>query len=205
MTALCDLSTKYGTDKGWPHRYTPIYYDYLQPIADQVKCVLEIGICVTRDIKNGRTGASLFMWEEFFPNAAIFGLDIDPASMVNEGRIRSEIANQGDPESLALAYQKFGSPSFDVIVDDGSHDPIYQTAAAIIMLPRLADGGHYFIEDIYVDPMIIQNAIQGAYPESEFSFKIFEGGKMLPEGYGRRDFGGPPAGEQLMVIRVLKA
>src|SRR3954471_10641143 len=99
MTQLCDLSAKYGTDKGHPHRYTPIYYAYLEPIRDNVKKVLEIGICTTRDIPNGRTGASLFMWEEFFPKADIYGIDIDPASMVHTGRIMSAIANQGDPKS----------------------------------------------------------------------------------------------------------
>src|SRR5512138_2368078 len=103
MTELCELSYKYGTDKGWPHKYTPVYYEHLNPVRDKVKNVLEVGICVTRDIKNGRTGASLFMWEEFFPNANIFGIDIDPASMVNTGRIRSAIADQGDPVSMTAA------------------------------------------------------------------------------------------------------
>lgn len=200
MTILCDLSAKYGTDKGWPHRYTPVYFHHLDPRREAIKRVLEIGICTTRDIKNGRTGASLFMWEEFFPNAEIFGIDIDPASMINEGRIKSAIANQGDPGSMARAYEAFGGQPFDLIVDDGSHDPIYQTAAAIIMLPRLAKGGLYFIEDIYVDPEIIKAGIDRAYPDHTLLIDVFEGGKMLPEGYGRREFGGPPAGEQLMVI-----
>ncbi len=200
-TPLCDLSTKYGTDKGYPHRYTPIYYQFLAPIAADVRRVLEIGICVKRDLLNGRTGASLFMWEEFFPNAAIFGIDIDPHSMVNEGRIKSALANQTKADEMAAAVRQFDVWTFDVIVDDGSHAPADQIAAATLMLPSLAVDGHYFIEDIYVDPATVQAAIAAALPDMKLSFDVFEGGKPLPEGYGRRDWGGPPAGECLMLIR----
>ncbi len=199
-TPLCDLSTKYGTDKGYPHRYTPIYYKYLAPIADEVHRVLEIGICTKRDLLNGRTGASLFMWQEFFPHADIFGIDIDPNSMVNEDRIQSAIADQTDPTGMMAACGSFGADFFDLIVDDGSHAPDDQIEAAIIMLPHLATDGHYFIEDIYVDPKEVQDAIEEEH-DGNLTFEVFEGGKPLPEGYGRRDWGGPPAGECLMLIR----
>ncbi len=200
-TPLCAMSTKWGTDKGYPHRYTPIYHQFLAPIANEVTCVLEIGICVKRDLANGRTGASLFMWEEFFPNARIFGIDIDPHSMVNEGRIKSAIANQTDPLGMGDAFGKFGSHYFDVVVDDGSHHPDDQIAAAVITLPHLASDGHYFIEDIYVDPALVQAGIETGLVDANLSFDVFEGGKPLPEGYGRRDWGGPPAGECLMLVR----
>lgn len=201
-TPLCRLSTKYGTDKGYPHRYTPIYHQFLAPLADKVERVLEIGICVKRDLENGRTGASLFMWEEFFPNAEIFGVDIDPHSMVNEGRIRSAVANQTDLNGMETAAMQFGDEEFDVIVDDGSHHPDDQVAAAVIMLPWLALDGHYFIEDIYVDPALVQAAIEVELSDMNLTFEVFEGAKPLPEGYGRREWGGPPAGEILMLIRV---
>ncbi len=199
-TELCRMSVKWGTDKGYPHRYTPIYYQYLYPVALSVKRVLEIGICTKRDLANGRTGASLFMWEEFFPNAEIFGVDIDPHSMVNEGRIKSALANQTNKTEMNSAAFTFGAEKFDVIVDDGSHAPSDQIAAALIMLPWLADTGHYFIEDIYVDPKEVQEAIESKF-KGELTFEVFEGAKPLPEGYGRREWGGPPAGEILMLIR----
>jgi len=42
MTELCQLATKYGTDKaGW---YTPVYDLLLSGRRQQVKNVLEIGI-----------------------------------------------------------------------------------------------------------------------------------------------------------------
>lgn len=199
-TPLCALSTKWGTDKGYPHRYTPIYYQFMAPIASAVKRVLEIGICTKRDLLNGRTGASLFMWEEFFPNADIFGIDIDPNSMVNESRIKSALANQTKLNEMLDAFETFGSDFFDFIVDDGSHAPQDQVDAALITLPHLAGDGHYFIEDIYVDPKEVQDAIETKYA-GKLTFEVFEGGKPLPEGYGRRHWGGPPAGECLMLIR----
>ncbi len=199
-TPLCELSTKWGTDKGYPHRYTPIYYQFMSPIAAEVKRVLEIGICTKRDLLNGRTGASLFMWEEFFPDAQIFGIDIDSNSMINEGRIKSALANQTDPTTMGDSFIAFGSDFFDFVVDDGSHAPQDQIAAALITLPHLAKDGHYFIEDIYVDPKEVEDAIAWGY-DGNLTFEVFEGGKPLPEGYGRRDWGGPPAGECLMLIR----
>jgi hypothetical protein len=199
-TPLCELSTYFGTDKGYPHRYTPIYYEYLKPRADSILRVLEIGICVKRDLLNGRTGASLYMWQEFFPNANIFGIDIDPHSMVNVGRIKSALANQTDPATMAAAFAAFGDMPFDVVVDDGSHAPQDQVAAALITLPHLDPRGFYFIEDIYVDPAEVRTAIDAVYP-GRFTYEVFEGAKPLPEGYGRRQWGGPPAGEILMLIR----
>ncbi len=70
------------------------------------------------------------------------------------------------------------------------------------MLPHLTPGGHYFIEDIYVDPASIERNIRTAMPDKSLLFAVYEGGKPLPEGYGRREWGGPPAGECLMLIRV---
>lgn len=196
MTLLCDLSEKYGSDKGHPHRYTVVYDKFMTPLVDSAKRVLEIGICGERDIKNTRIGASLYMWRDFFPNADIFGVDLDPRWMVRgEDRIHTTLANQGDPSMMALAHAEFGGEKYDVIIDDGSHDPIFQVAAAHIMLPHLADDGYYFIEDIYVDP----EEIIAKLPPG-FNVKVYEGSKMLPEGYGRRSFGSAPAGEILLVI-----
>ena len=200
MTPLCKLAEKYGTDKGHPHQYTPVYFEELASHALAVSNVLEIGICTTRNIKNGRTGASLYMWREFFPNAMINGVDIDPASMVTDARIRSFLGNSTNKDAMAAIMRSVGTPQ--VIVDDGSHDPADQIKTARILLPYLPKGGWYFIEDVYVDPLdIIAGVGTGDDLGGALSYNIYEGGKPLPEGYGRRSFGGPPAGEILITIR----
>ena len=38
---------------------------------------------------DAKPGASLKMWEDFFPNASIFAADIDKDVLINKGRIKS--------------------------------------------------------------------------------------------------------------------
>jgi predicted O-methyltransferase YrrM len=111
---------------------------------DKVKRVLEIGV---------HKGASLRMWEEYFPNAEIVGVDIDEACLFNAGRIRCYHGNQSDVTSLIAiadkACREFGL--FDLIVDDGSHLAADQIKTAWALLPFLAKGGIYVCEDIEID------------------------------------------------------
>lgn len=146
-TPLCELAMKYGTDKCVPAKYTPVYHRLLGGSAEQVKDVLEIGICAKRDIPNHRTGASLFMWRDYFPNARIVGIDIDPASMVFDERIRSFMIDQSSRPQLHGLMKNFGD-GFDLIVDDGSHNPVHQLVSLQTLLPYVRNGGTYVIEDI---------------------------------------------------------
>lgn len=150
---LDDLAAKYGTDKGiWG--YLPHYARELKHRRDAVKQVLEIGICGQRDIPNNVTGASLWMWHDYFPNAHIHGIDIDPKWMVNRGRVSSYVGDQGNPRSLAEIASKAceGVPShsygFDLIVDDAVHDPLIQLVALSALLPFMKPDGLYAIEDV---------------------------------------------------------
>ncbi len=162
-TPLCALARKYGTDKGGRpegHHYTQHYYNMLA--GRDVKTVLEIGICGNRNIPNNRIGASLFMWQEFFPGAKIFGIDNDPKWMITEDHIMSALADQSDPISLRAAMNKFygnGGQSFDLIIDDGSHQPAHQLTSMQTLLPYLSTEGIYFIEDVACAPEILTTHI----------------------------------------------
>lgn len=152
LTDLCRLAVKYSTDKGGrhntynyepchgTHEYTPIYWDLFHTQRLQVRSVLEIGI---------NKGCSLQMWEEFFPNAKIIGLDIEPpASIVNTGRIKMFKADQADPHAVRNALQVAQAHPFDVIIDDGSHRMDDQVVTLKTLAPLLSDIGIYVIEDI---------------------------------------------------------
>src|SRR5438067_9360832 len=84
LTELCVLARKYGTDKGgWHmlagdtcHNYTPTYHHMFGTRRLSVRNVLEIGV---------NYGPSLRMWEEYFPNADIYGLDSNTACLFNAG------------------------------------------------------------------------------------------------------------------------
>lgn len=152
LTPLCELAIKHSTDKGGrhntydhqpchgTHEYTPVYFDLFSKQRLLVQSVLEIGI---------NRGCSLRMWKEFFPNATITGLDNNPDCLFNEDRIKSYLADQSDPHSIANALQKAQTFPFDVIIDDGSHDMMDQVVTMNSLAPRLlTDIGVYVIEDI---------------------------------------------------------
>ncbi len=146
MSLLDDLATKYGTDKGtWG--YLPHYTTALETKRLTARAVLEIGICGHRDIPNNVTGASLWMWHDYFPNAQIVGVDIDSQWMVNTDRIHSFVGDQGNPQSLRTIAAT--QPClYDLIVDDAVHEPAIQLTALNALLPFLAPDGVYAIEDV---------------------------------------------------------
>jgi hypothetical protein len=149
MTPLCELARKHACDKGgWHtlagehcHNYTPAYHELLGHRRETVKRVLEIGV---------HKGASLRMWEEYFPNAEIVGVDVDKSCLFNAGRIRCYYGDQNDERRLSKIAQR-EVLQFDLIVDDGSHRDVDQIRTAGALLPYLAKGGVYVCEDLDYD------------------------------------------------------
>ena len=146
MTPLCELALKYGTNK-CEEGYTPFYYELFTKYVTNVKNILELGIGGP-GLSGGpsKHGASLYMWEEFFPEAKITGIDIDPALLINAGRIRSFQADVYSPMTLAAVALQRGN--FDVIIDDAVHLPEPQLQSALTLLPYLTPKGVYVIEDV---------------------------------------------------------
>jgi hypothetical protein len=97
---------------------------------------------------DGRPGASLRAWRDYFPHAFIYGADIDRTILFSEERIATFEVDQTDPASIAALWQNDGLRDFDLIVDDGLH-----TFEAGIHFfehshDRLRPGGIYVIEDV---------------------------------------------------------
>ena len=138
MTALCGLAVQWGCDKAPAirHGYTPFYHRLLA--GRRIERVLEIGVY---------QGASLRMWRDYWPHAGIFGLDIDPAALFNEGGIQTRLCDAGDAGQLTQTAVELGG-NFDLIVDDGSHRPNDQIVAVNALLPFLTPTGIYVIEDV---------------------------------------------------------
>lgn len=149
MTRLCELARKYGTDKAG--YYTPVY-DLILGGRD-VRKVLEIGIGTPEAMKHVpgyEPGASLRMWASYFPSAQVFGLDVNPAVMITGPRIQTRVCDQTRRGDLIMAAQGFGG-NFDLIVDDGDHSASSQIFTAVTLMPFLAPGGVYIIEDAAPD------------------------------------------------------
>src|SRR4051812_34865905 len=112
MTPLCEIAQSLLCDKSKPHNYTPVYYRLLADRIEQTLKLLEVGI--------GK-GRSLRMWEQFFPNARIYGIDIQPDYLVIAGRITSFIGNQNNKKEMKAIATMIGG-NFDIIIDDANHN-----------------------------------------------------------------------------------
>jgi hypothetical protein len=139
MTTLLELMRKHKTDKA-VHRYDIPYGFLLDDRRHQVTRVLELGI---------KRGESLRLWEEYFPEAEIFGVDIQPKwARSASARSRVFIGSQAD-ETLLQEVSAAAGFRFDLIVDDGSHMSDHQVASLTYLWQYLTpQHGIYAIEDL---------------------------------------------------------
>lgn len=158
MTELCELAHKWTTDKAL--YYSAFYHEMFKDRRKKVCKLLEFGIgypelMLKPAARTGAryyiVGASLFMWEEYFPNASIYAVDIKPEIAINSGRIHSFTADQSSDNSLRELFMCFvvEGLKFDIIIDDGSHEPEDQirTAKICFDFELLAPDGVYIVED----------------------------------------------------------
>jgi GT2 family glycosyltransferase/chemotaxis protein histidine kinase CheA len=118
-------------------------YDRLfQPYRDQPVRLLEIGI---------QNGGSLEIWGKFFTNGVKFvGCDINPDCaklQFDDPRITVVVSDANTDDAWRRILH--GSPEFDLIIDDGSHQSgdIVRSFANYFTL--LSDGGLYIAEDLH--------------------------------------------------------
>ena len=155
-TTLCDLCSKFGTDKspftqngGHRHPYTTPYSLMLEPLKHKAIKLAEFGVF---------RGASLIAWRLFFSRARIFGFDCDEPGLdyirsMNMGGVIVDKTDCGNSEPLIETLKKYTSDNelFDVIIDDASHNVGHQALMIKTALPYLKVGGILIIEDIFRD------------------------------------------------------
>lgn len=169
LDELTCLANQYGSDKGslWPsaHYYTRIYRHLFAPLRDKEIVFLEIGLMRTDDDKRratpGHEGASdakaatapsLRMWREYFPNAHLYGFDVDDFSRVEIPNCRILQGDMSSPDDLDRLIEAIGRP-IDIIIDDASHVSHHQQIAFGKLFPAVVPGGMYIIEDLaWQDP-----------------------------------------------------
>jgi len=149
-TPLCKIAYKHKTDKcpRIRHFYTPFYYELLK--NKPIKKVLEMGIGTMETmghVSKYKIGASLYMWQEFFPEAQIFGADISPKAMIRGKRIKTYICDETDEKQIKRLVNKVGS-DVDLFIDDASHFVSHQIYLAKTILPLLKKDVIYIIEDV---------------------------------------------------------
>lgn len=135
---LAKLKAKYNSDKFYWHRYIDFYeekcFSRFHP-----RDILEFGVLA---------GESIRYLDERFPLAVITGVDKDDAM---DGwpfgeNIHYFKLNQGNRGGL---YSFFRNKSFDLVIDDGSHEPEHQAWCLITAFPSLTKKGFYIVEDIH--------------------------------------------------------
>ena len=164
---LNSLADKYGSDKGeiisssnpysWAsHTYADAYELIFQLGRKSVEQVVECGLGTNNpSLKssmgiNGKPGASLRMWKEYFPNARIVGCDIDRDVLFTEPRITTYYCDQTSEKSIESFIDSADilEKSVDIIIDDGLHE--YHAGICFFenMIGRLRLDGVYIIEDV---------------------------------------------------------
>jgi hypothetical protein len=139
------LALLHGSDKFGSHFYTEIYHDHFERIRNDQLHVLELGIGGYDDPHAG--GASLRMWQDYFPVAHIYGLDVFPKHGIADDRVHVVEGSQADPCAIVALLDLNPKKMFDIIIDDGSHRPEHIIPAFMMLFPYLSDGGWYVVED----------------------------------------------------------
>jgi hypothetical protein len=160
-TILCEIMGRHRSDKGhvnittsW-HNYTILYYDLFKALRNKNLRIFELGLG-TNNVNipsnmgpNGRPGASLYGWNEFFPNSYIFGADIDTEILFEADRISTFYCDQTNPTSIIKLWdQPQLQNNLDIIIDDGLHTFSANVCFLENSIHKLNPGGYYIIEDI---------------------------------------------------------
>ena len=160
-TTLCEIMGRNKSDKGhinitksW-HNYTTFYYSIFQSLRDKNLRLFELGLGTNnRNIpsnmgENGRPGASLYGWHEFFPNSDIFGADIDSDILFNTTKIKTFYCDQRNPEIIKKMWDEPElQENFDIIIEDGLHTFNANVCFFENSIHKLKQNGFFIIEDI---------------------------------------------------------
>jgi len=161
-TPLCEIMGRNKSDKGdininmsW-HNYTTFYYSIFKKLQNEKLRIFELGVG-TNNINipshmgsNGRPGASLYGWNEFFTNSFICGADIDKNILFNTDNIKTFYCDQTNPDIIKNMWINNNDliDNFDIIIEDGLHTFDANVCFFENSIHKLNKNGYYIIEDI---------------------------------------------------------
>ena len=164
---LSELCEKYGSDKGFvnfdinkkyyhwhPHTYANYYHSIFNLSRENIKHVFECGLGTNNPnfksnmTENGIPGASLRVWRDYFFNAKIYGGDIDKEILFEEERIKTFFLDQLNTNSIRSMWGNIEVEEFDIIIDDGLHEPEANYNFFINSFHKLKKNGIFVIEDV---------------------------------------------------------
>ncbi len=167
---LNKLCQQYGSDKGsiqetnhpypWPaHTYADYYSRIFDHCRHYIKNVFECGLGTNNPLNvsnmgiNGKPGASLRAWRDYFPNATIIGADIDKNILFKDERICTYFVDQTNPSAIKELWNNVEF-SFDFMIDDGLHT--FEAGLTLFenSIHKLAKEGIYAIEDVSLHDLL---------------------------------------------------
>jgi predicted O-methyltransferase YrrM len=119
------------------HIYGPLFKE----IANKVNSVLEVGTA---------EGDSLLEWRARFPNATVYGVDVNAVTTKDPDTSRLVFIGNVDAYSLSTVdrLRELNPGGYDVLIDDGSHSAEHQQFFVENYLSLLSDTGVFIVEDI---------------------------------------------------------
>jgi predicted O-methyltransferase YrrM len=157
---------EYSTDKNTTHSYLELYDQLFAPYKTKPINLLEIG-------NNG--GGSIELWNDYFEDIQINGLEINDLECLhklNNDHPNIEI-KMGVDAYTASTLNMFTDKSFDIIMDDGSHQPTHQIYVLNEWMKKLRSGGLMIIEDIQ-DISLVHQLLNNVTLKCEDRVKIYD-------------------------------
>lgn len=126
------------SDKVYWHQYIDFYNLHL---PNQAFNILEIGVF---------EGDSIRYWESLYPKANIFGIDIieEQKKWPKSNNISYFQLDQSDVKAYNDLLNSI-EVKFDIIIEDGSHDPLHQKVSLIESIDFMAHDSIFILEDIH--------------------------------------------------------
>jgi hypothetical protein len=183
-TKMCRIMTKYGSDKGRLNYYTPVYSALFKDRCNEPLRIFELGLGTnnTELPSNmgpyGAPGASLRGWRELFPQALVYGADVDRGILFQEDRIKTFYCNQLDQSSIRDLWSNPGlQEGADILIEDGLHTLEANISFLEGSLRHLRPGGIYVTEDIMLSDVEswydrLGSVYSKQYPAYEFAFAV---------------------------------
>jgi len=125
---------QYKTDKFF-HSHLAYYENKFKYIKNDSITVVELG-CLG--------GESIKYWLNYFPNAKVYGIDINQVEIDNN-RFEFYDCNQNDKDGLMKVAESIGN--IDVFIDDGAHFYTETENTFDVFWPKINTNGYYIIED----------------------------------------------------------
>ena len=128
------------SDKNTGHCYIDYYYS--KEFSDKKELpikLLEVGV---------RQGYSHLLWDKYFTNGEIWGVDNGESGFTWEVLNESMVKIFKDDAYSSNFVNKLPKDYFDYIIDDGSHHPEHQKMFINLYYKLIKEGGKLIIEDI---------------------------------------------------------